>query len=408
MISINQNSNNIHNYTIHQFLNSNNYFFEEKDVLNPEYFSINNKIIFENNENDWKQLMEEMEKIKNEISSSKAEKLDEKKISLIKLIFEKTEDKFIQEIIYFKANERIIAIYNLIYYLLDLKENSGKDVSKVIISLYKKLITEKQIYIDLKDNEITCVDKENIEKNIHLLSKLSFQFNNIKIIKINKCKVKDFSLAHLEALFSSSLTELFLNNNKIIDLSVFNNRQIYSNLIVLDLSNNNIEDLTPLSKIKFHNLKELNLIGNELNSGIEQFTSNIIKNTSEQIILEMKKKDNLAELFFDYSKNFELKFKYIIKYKNFNEVLKHISFKGIKYMNLKGFDNDDIRFLSNDTLESLEILDLISTNITDLSIFDDINFINIKKINIYCSDDKDILPITPIIEKNLNSLSAFK
>ena len=65
LISLNQSSDNNHKYTIHQFLNSDNYFLEEKNVLNPDYFSINNKIIFESNESDWKQLSEKIEIIKN-------------------------------------------------------------------------------------------------------------------------------------------------------------------------------------------------------------------------------------------------------------------------------------------------------------------------------------------------------
>ena len=172
-------------------------------------------------------MSEKIEILKNKISSSKAELLPEKEISLIKIVFEGTEDKFIQGIINYKKED---VYYNLIYYLLDLKENLGKDVSKSILKLYNYLLRENQDYIQLTNKKIIYNKKENIVKNIHLLSKLSFHFNNIDEITINDCKIKDFSLAHLEALFSDSLINLNLNNNKITDLTIFNKRQIYSNL----------------------------------------------------------------------------------------------------------------------------------------------------------------------------------
>lgn len=68
LISKNENNaNKIYIYTIHQFLNSNNYFMKEKEILNPEYIAVNNKIIFENNKDKWNELKEKMKIIKNKI-----------------------------------------------------------------------------------------------------------------------------------------------------------------------------------------------------------------------------------------------------------------------------------------------------------------------------------------------------
>ena len=403
LVSSNQNDINNNQYNIHQFLNSNNYFIGENDNINPEYITINNKIIFENDENNWKNLMEKMQIIKNKITYSKFVEFTKDKIPILDLIFFESSDKFIQKFTKFKKREKII----IIYYLIDLQENLKQDFSKLILGLYNNLIRENQDYINLNDKRISYINEANADKYIHLLSKLSSYFKNIEMITIKNCKIKDFSLNHLEALFSNKLTHLILNNNKISDLSIFNKRQIYSNVKTLDLSYNDISDLTYLSQINFSNLKKLNLIGNNIKSGLEKFLSNVINNTSEKLILEISKKENLIELFFDYSVNFELKFKYIIENKNYNEILKNISFNGIKSMMLKGFDND-IHFLSNKSLQNLNVLDIVSNNINDLSIFDDINFIDIKAINVFSSDDNENSKITPIIEKNFNSLTYFK
>ena len=270
---------------------------------------------------------------------------------------------------------------------------------------------ENNEYQKTEDKKISFINNEKVDKYIHLLSRLYFLFNNIEIIAIKKCKLKNFSLVHLELLFSLRLTELYLNNNLISDLNIFKKKgDIFKNLKVLDLSFNNISNIAPLAKMNLYNLEKLNLIGNKIKEGIEVFTKNYVNNTAKELILEIKIKDNFIELFFDFSINLELKFSYIIENRDYNEVLKNISFKGITKLILKEFNND-IQFLSNKTLQNLQILNLISNNITDLSIFNDINFIDLKNINVFSYNsiekEKYILKI-PLIENNFDSLKAFR
>ena len=212
----------------------------------------------------------------------------------------------------------------------------------------------------------------------------------------------------LECLFSNNLKHLFLDNNKISDLTIFNKRQIFNNLEVLNLSYNNITNISPLVNTQFSKLKKLNLIGNQLKLGIESFISNKVKNVSEGLILEINTNNNNTEILFEYSVQLEIKFTYIIDDKNYNDVLKNILFNGIKSLKLKGFNND-IKFLSNQSLQSLKKLDIVINNINDLSIFNNINFINLYEINIYSIDGegKERI-IIPTIEKNFDSLTVFK
>ena len=67
--------------------------------------------------------------------------------------------------------------------------------------------------------------------------------------------------------------------------------------------------------------------------------------------------------------------------------MKNITFEGIKNLILKGLDNK-IHFLENDSLKSLKILDIIDCNIDDLSLFNNIKFINLK--NIYTNKESNI------------------
>ena len=214
-----------------------------------------------------------------------------------------------------------------------------------------------------------------------------------------------------ENITTNKIKSLYLNNNNFYDLIWLNKLDIFSNLVNLDLSFNNIENLSPLTNCKFYNLENLNLFHNkitninyfrdshftslkylnlsenEINSGIDEFFL-AFRNTSSELILELKCQENYSELFVQYKNNLEIEFKYIIEDKNFNEVLKNISFEGIRFLKLKGFDNN-IHFLENITLKSLKILDIIDNNINDLSIFNNIKFIHLS--NIYTNRESNII-----------------
>ena len=255
-------------------------------------------------------------------------------------------------------------------------------------------------------NRIEYIKQEHANRYIHLVSRLSFHFTNIYYIAIQSCNIKDNTMTLLEELFTNNIKCLYLDHNKIYDLSIFNKKDVYSNLEFLDLSFNNITNLVPLSKMRLQKLKELNLSGNQLKTGIEQFTSQFINNRPEYLLLEIKKNNNNVELLFEYTKNIKINFSYILENGNFNELLKIISFKGIKYLKLKGFDND-IHFLTNKTLQYLITLDLLSDkDINDLSMFNDINFINLEKIEIYQIDG--LKTKIPLIQSNFDSLKSFK
>lgn len=181
--------------------------------------------------------------------------LDKEIIDILDLIFFVEENKFIQKYTNLKNREKVL----IIYYFVDLKQNLGENLIKLILSLYNNIIRENQELINLNDNRIEYINQEIADKYIHLISKISFHFNNIELISIKNCKITDRTMISLECLFSNNLKHLFLDNNKISDLTIFNKRQIFNNLEVLDLSYNNITNIIPLVNIQFCKLKKLNL-----------------------------------------------------------------------------------------------------------------------------------------------------
>ena len=68
----NDNSNKNNKYSIHEFLNYNRFEFmsDENFKLSPEYLLINNKYIFENDENNWKNIEEKIQIIIDKLTSS--------------------------------------------------------------------------------------------------------------------------------------------------------------------------------------------------------------------------------------------------------------------------------------------------------------------------------------------------
>ena len=147
-----------------------------------------------------------------------------------------------------------------------------------------------------------------------------------------------------------------------------------------------------MNKINIKNLENLSLLKNNISYGINELFSDLFY--CNKLILE--KYDNDNELIFNYSNNVNINFNYIIENNDINELLRNLSFKSIEDMKLKGFDNID--FLNNESLNKLKILDLKENKIEDITIFNDIKFINVEKI-IFNSDS---------ITKGYNSLNIFK
>ena len=166
----------------------------------------------------------------------------------------------------------------------------------------------------------------------------------------------------------------------------------FNSLEELDLSFNLIKKL---NKIDIKTLKYLDLMNNEISEGLLDFLDNLLysRHLIEKLML---KKDNNALIFKYYDSNYLLMdFKFPIEEKNMNETLKTISFKQIKNLEIGEFN--DLEWLTNESLENLEILNF-KRKINDISIFNIVNFMNLKKIVFFDNE-----PIT----EGFNSLNVF-
>ena len=395
------------------------YFFDfeknQKDKIDFDYISFNNKTIFECDENDWNKIKEKSDIIKNEIVNSKRVMYTKEKISLMNFALFEEKEKISQKFINLQINEKFI----ILYYLMDLNFYLKEDISLLILNLFNGIIkNEYDNIFHINDNKLEFIKDQNYGKYIYILSKLSLNFKNLEYIRIMNCQSEDTSIDNTMILFekitTNKIKNLNLITNNCYDLTWLNRLNIFSNIENLNLSFNKIVNLTPLTNYNFnylenlnlyHNnianigcfkknhfpaLKYLNLSENEINSGIDKFCL-AFENTSKDVILDFKYHQNHSEIYFIYSNNLEIEFKYLIEDKNFNNILKNISFEGINNLILKGFDNN-IRFLENNTLQSLKTLHIIDNDINDLSIFNNIKFIKLK--NIYTNRESNIIKET--------------
>ena len=370
---------------------------------------------------------------KNEIKEGIKEFMENNKIysDTLYLKFDNNSVLFI-----FKNKLNIEFVYKL------LEDNYNKILEELNFTELKNVNLLKSDYIcknidyNVNDSTISCYyDKKNIILNI--ITKI--EFKQLKTLKVDNCKLEDENLKLLDILFTNNLENLDLSNNnihsieilrethklielkrlilchnEISDVTCLSNSKLM-NLIELDLSNNKIENIdflelnenlnnlkkldlsnnqiTKLVKINLKSIKCLNLSENHITDGINDFMLGI-NNLSQKLILEKLSKDTFKYKFISITD-----FTYYIKDNiDINQFLKELPFTGIKNLKLKGFDDTNIKFISNETLKDLEELDIKENSLSMISIFDNIYFHEIKKIIVEEKDFNDI---------NLNSFKFF-
>ena len=159
------------------------------------------------------------------------------------------------------------------------------------------------------------------------------------------------------------------------------------NILEINLSFNKIKDCNILSSLSLEKIKNLDLSNNviekmDINRLLEKF-----KNNCTNLRIEMKKEylnnnlnKDIYNILFNYSPQTIVKFNYIIPYEKMNDFFKNLSFKYIETLTLEGIFYLDL--LKNETLTELIVLDIKKSYIEDLSIFDKVHFVNVKKVKL--------------------------
>ena len=417
--NLNAKNNNITNDLVFsEYFNISQAMFDEK--YKPEYIYINNNSIYDKNSENSKRNYNDSEKnIKNIFKTNPPKCLffDNQKVSIFTEIannngINKTSE-YRNIFNKYNKNEQIL----MINYLLSM--NSTFEISTLILYLFNKIVSNKK-EIKIDDIELSLNNKNELS----VFGKVKFCNLNFVNFKYNYSNNNDSYM--IKNLFTENLIKLNLSRNALTHIKIFDNEENLINLNELDLSYNNIKDIESLINCKFSNLKTLNLkkndiediscleksnyfnkleildlsnnkikslniieikslkflnlIDNEISEGIVAFLDNIYFDVDKLIINKDEFNNNILFGYYYTEKSkisAVLQFKYHFKGNSMNEILKNILFKGIKYLQIIGFDNYD--FLNNESLTQLKELN-IDDKINDLTLFKDIKFKNIERI----------------------------
>ena len=417
--NLNAKNNNITNDLVFsEYFNISQAMFDEK--YKPEYIYINNNSIYDKNSENSKRNYNDSEKnIKNIFKTNPPKCLffDNQKVSIFTEIannngINKTSE-YRNIFNKYNKNEQIL----MINYLLSM--NSTFEISTLILYLFNKIVSNKK-EIKIDDIELSLNNKNELS----IFGKVKFCNLNFVNFKYNYSNNNDLYM--IKNLFTENLIKLNLSRNALTHIKIFDNEENLINLNELDLSYNNIKDIESLINCKFSNLKTLNLkmndiediscleksnyfnkleildlsnnkikslniieikslkflnlIDNEISEGIVAFLDNIYFDVDKLIINKDEFNNNILFGYYYTEKSkisAVLQFKYHFKGNSMNEILKNILFKGIKYLQIIGFDNYD--FLNNESLTQLKELN-IDDKINDLTLFKDIKFKNIERI----------------------------
>ena len=474
----------LNNEEINKFINKFNIEENENDDMYKEgksysnkIFFINNKIIYDTNNNadtqkEWEKVNDKIKEIREIIKKEEIRELG--KEDFFKILDDnntKIKEKFNK----FDNRDK----YYFLYFLGEIKfKNDRIDILIILINIMIRMIEAEHKPINVKDNEINFINNKNYRNIIRTLSRIPF--NNLKNIIFKNCELYDVNSTLLNSLITSNLDNFDLSYNRLNELKLIFNENIenlknldlshnnisvlssfieskfinlinlnlsynnitdikilaendkfinlkklnldhnnisnvtclsnskFPNLIELDLSFNKIENIDflelntnlnslektdlsnnkiiQLAKINFKNLKYLYLSNNHITDGANDFTQSICS-LSHKLIIEKLTDDSFK---FDYNENLMINFDYYLK-DNFdiNQFLNEISFNGINYLKIKGFNDTNIKFLSNNTLKDLKELDIKENFLTKISIFDNISFPNINKIVVSEEDFND-------------------
>ena len=151
----------------------------------------------------------------------------------------------------------------------------------------KEFIQQFYYHKDISDNKN---DKNIILNEYNKKYNLDIKDINIEKLDLSSKNIGNEGLEYLSKIEFKKLKNLDLSNNNISNISALKSIK-FKNLEILDLSNNKISDIDVLEKVSFKGLKELNLNNNKITN------INILEkvNFNELKILNLHK-NNISDL----------------------------------------------------------------------------------------------------------------
>ena len=289
--------------------------------------------------------------------------------------------------------------------------NIGKFLNNPINDFIKKKYNNK-----IEENEIKSLIYQPAKK-VHV--------ENIGIIKVNDYNETESNLLNISFENHSNI----INEKKFMDeYDIFNTINIFRNIRILNLTNNNILDINILEKVKFEKLEKLYLDNNKISdiNSLEKVRFKELKalylngnNISNIDILEKVNFPKLEEL--DLSCNkiinidvFEkvsfIKLKILSLYNNKISDIDKIKLAKFKNLELLAFSHNErinINSLKDFKFENLRYLFLADINLKKIDIFGSITFKHLKFLTLGGNNISNIKILSIVDFKELESLFLY-
>jgi len=269
-------------------------------------------------------------------------------------------------------NSRNSEELNFIFEQLKLKIKNREEVIKAFNEKFKMSLNGKEEKLDL--HKIGLEDED-----LKTLSQIGFS----KLIELDISENHINEISPLRDINMSNLELLRMNNNQIRNLNVFTEINA-PKLEILELQKNKIKSVSPLLKCNFPSLLLLRIEDNDdLDQSLEEFNQLLNKYTKKLIYKTFTFEDFNKK--YDYKidqKSDEIK---LYDNKLGNEILKDLYILSSKY-------------------EKIKKLILSNNNIDDISILSKMKFINLKALDLSLNQIKSIDPLSKMRLDNLKCL----
>ena len=286
-------------------------------------------------------------------------------------------------------------------------------LSELLLNNLMKKIQNKNIYklilYGCNLNEIEAINKPSFENlteldlsnnlldNLEIFTKPTFK--NLLSLNLNHNKIS--ILDPLKKASFKFLTNLSLTNNEITNIEIFA-KVPFKNLDKLNLASNLITDLEIFKNVPFKNITYLNISDNQITDE-KSFLNKI--NLPNLLILDLSH-NNISDISGLVNNQYQKLQMLNLGKNNINniEILSRAIFTDLKILLLYDNQISDINILSVAPLSNISLLNLSYNEISDINVFTNVPFSNLEKLDLSGNIISNIDPLLKMPIVNLREL----